>query len=89
MTNENLYKAEAQAYMNAAEQGQSALFSYINSKLNDPRFSWNALHLSLMDLEKRLTKRSMADLHILIESVRFYNAIKPYMESNYGSNKNA
>lgn|GEM_PF-6939199 len=89
MTNENLYKAEAQAYMDAAEQGQSALLSYINSKLNDPRFSWNALHLSLIDLEKKLTKRSMAGLHILIESVRFYNAVKPYLESNYGSNQTA
>ena len=81
---EDVYKVEAQAYMDAAEQGQSALLSYISKKLNDPRFSWNALHLSLMELEDRVSSRCMADLHILIETVRFYNALKPYMEKcNY------
>lgn len=80
---EDLYQDEAKAYMDAAEKGPSTLMTYINSKINDPLFSWRALHLSLVDLEERMTRRSMGDVHILIEAIRFFNAIEPYIRREY------
>lgn len=85
MTEES-YKAEAKAYMAAAEKGQGELMAYINTKINDPQFAWPTLHLALVDLEKSMTKQNMAQIHILVEAVRFFRAIEPYIrESGYGN----
>ena len=82
----NNYDLEAEAYMRAASAGQEELMAYINTKINDPQFAWPALHLSLVDLEKSMTKQNMAQIHILVEAVRFARAIEPYIrESGYGN----